>query len=112
MSITLNDFIKKTLNLIDDQDIDRELNAVQIKFGVDLFKKELDIIDLDQQISSINKKTQEIKELLYKSFVEEKHEFLSRLFPFTNRDTLSIQNFELSETFNDINPLKPIKRLE
>ncbi len=61
MSITLNDFIKKTLNLIDDQDIDRELNAVQIKFGVDLFKKELDIIDLDQQISSINKKTQEIK---------------------------------------------------
>jgi len=61
MSITLNDFIKKTLNLIDDQDIDRELNAAQIKFGVDLFKKELDIIDLDQQISSINKKTQEIK---------------------------------------------------
>jgi len=60
MSITLNDFIKKSLNLIDDQDIDRELNAVQIKFGVDLFKKELDIIDLDQQISSINKKTQEI----------------------------------------------------
>jgi hypothetical protein len=61
MSITINEFLKRSLKLIDDQDIDRELNSVQIKFASDMFKKDLDIADLDQQIYSINKKTQEIK---------------------------------------------------
>jgi hypothetical protein len=61
MPITLNEFLKKSLNLIDDQDIDRELNSTQIKFASDMFKKDLDIADLDQQITSIDNKTREIK---------------------------------------------------
>lgn len=60
MPLTLNEFLKKSLNLIDEQDIDRELNSTQIKFAADMFKKDLDILDLDQQIASINRKTEEI----------------------------------------------------
>jgi len=61
MTISLNEFLKQSLNLIDEQDIDRELNSTQIKFATEMFKKDLDINDIDQQISSINRKTNEIK---------------------------------------------------
>jgi len=53
----LNDFFKKSLNMIDKQDLDREFNKTQIKYGTDLIKKDLDIQDLDAQINTVKRKT-------------------------------------------------------
>ena len=53
----LNDFFKKSLNMIDNQDLEREFNKTQIKYGTDLIKKDLDIQDLDAQINTIKRKT-------------------------------------------------------
>ena len=53
----LNDFFKKSLNMIDKQDLEREFNKTQIKYGTDLIKKDLDIQDLDAQINTVKRKT-------------------------------------------------------
>ena len=53
----LNDFFKKSLNMIDNQDLEREFNKTQIKYGTDLIKKDLDIQDLYAQINTIKRKT-------------------------------------------------------
>jgi len=53
----LNDFFKKSLNMIDNQDLEREFNKTQIKYGTDLIKKDLDIQDLDAQINTVKRKT-------------------------------------------------------
>ena len=53
----LNDFFKKSLNMIDNQDLEREFNKTQIKYGTDLITKDLDIQDLDAQINTVKRKT-------------------------------------------------------
>lgn len=53
----VNNFFKKSLQLIDNQDIDREFSNTQIKYGTELLKKDMNIKDLNYQINCINDKT-------------------------------------------------------
>ena len=61
MALSLNEFFKKSLSLIDEQDIDREINETQLKQGTTLLKKDLDILDMENQVNSIKRRTEEIK---------------------------------------------------
>ncbi len=46
--------------MVDKQDLDREFNKTQIKYGTELLKKDMDIQDVDAQINTIRRKTEEI----------------------------------------------------
>lgn len=61
MALSLSEFFKKSLSLIDEQDIDREINETQLKQGTTMLKKDLDIMDMTKQINSIKKRTKDIK---------------------------------------------------
>lgn len=56
----VNSFFKKSLKMVDKQDLDREFNKTQIKYGTELLKKDMDIQDVDAQINTIRRKTEEI----------------------------------------------------
>jgi len=60
MTMSLNEFLAKSLKLVDDQDVNRELTDVQISYSSELFKKDLQIADLDRQIENVKNSTDKL----------------------------------------------------
>jgi len=58
--MSLNEFLAKSLKLVDDQDVNRELTDVQISYSSELFKKDLQIADLDRQIENVKNSTDKL----------------------------------------------------
>lgn len=54
MAKSISDFLKRSIELLDDQDIAREFNSVQMKYGKDLIQKDLEIQQLDETLERIN----------------------------------------------------------
>ena len=50
----INNFFKKSLSMIDSQDLDREFNESQLKYGAELLSKDMKINELNNQINTIN----------------------------------------------------------
>lgn len=62
MSVSLNEFFKKSVELIDNQDLEREFNEAEMKHATKIAQKDLEINDINSRVDSINKRTDEIKE--------------------------------------------------
>jgi len=56
----ISEFLKSSMSLIDDQDIKRKLNSVQLKYATDLLQKDLEIQSLENNIKKINLNTEKI----------------------------------------------------
>lgn len=58
----LNEFMKKSLSLVDSQDLEREFNEVEMRYAAKIASKDMEISELDGKLKSINKRTSEIEE--------------------------------------------------
>lgn len=56
----LNDFLKKSLSLVDKQDIEREFNKAEMKYASVIASKDMLISDFNNKIESIDKRINEI----------------------------------------------------
>lgn len=56
----INDFIKSSMQLIDETDITREMSSVQAKYGAKLFRNDLEINNIECQIDNIVNKTSKL----------------------------------------------------
>lgn len=56
----VNDFFRKSLNFIDEEDLNREFSHAQSYYGKELLKKDLEIDSLNNQIEHFNSETNEI----------------------------------------------------
>lgn len=56
----ISNFLKNSMALIDDQDIKRELNDVQLKYASDLLQKEMELQNLESNINKININTEKL----------------------------------------------------
>jgi len=56
----ISEFLKSSMQLVDDLDIKRELNEVQLKYATDLLQKDLEIQNLENRINKINLNTEKI----------------------------------------------------
>jgi hypothetical protein len=60
MSKSISDFLKRSVELLDDQDISREFSNVQMKYGKDLIQKDLEIKQLNETLENINSSIKKI----------------------------------------------------
>lgn len=56
----LNEFMRKSLNLVDKQDIEREFNEAELKYAVVIANKDMEINEFNRKIESIDKRIKEI----------------------------------------------------
>ncbi len=56
----LNEFFKKSLSLVDKQDIEREFNKAEMKYASVIASKDMLISDFNNKIESIDKRINEI----------------------------------------------------
>jgi hypothetical protein len=54
MAKSISDFLKRSVELLDDQDIAREFNIVQMQYGKELIQKDLELKQLDDTLENIN----------------------------------------------------------
>jgi len=57
--MNLNEFMKKSLSLIDKKDIEREFNDVEMKYATMIASKDMEIADLDRKMNILNKMIEE-----------------------------------------------------
>ena len=57
--MNLNEFMKKSLSLIDKKDIEREFNDVEMKYATMIASKDMEIADLDRKTNILNKMIEE-----------------------------------------------------
>lgn len=60
MSKSISEFLKRSVELLDDQDISREFSNVQMKYGKDLIQKDLEIKQLNETLENINSSIKKI----------------------------------------------------
>lgn len=58
----ISNFLESSFKLIDDVDIDREMNAEQVKYAAKLFKNDLEANELMCKINGLNNKTSRINQ--------------------------------------------------
>lgn len=58
--MNLNEFMKKSLSLIDKKDIEREFNDVEMKYATTIASKDMEIADLDRKMNVLNKMIEEV----------------------------------------------------
>lgn len=56
----LNEFMRKSLNLVDKQDIEREFNEAELKYATVIANKDMEINEFNRKIESIDKRIKEI----------------------------------------------------
>lgn len=56
----LNEFMRKSLNLVDKQDIEREFNEAELKYATVIANKDMKINEFNRKIESIDKRIKEI----------------------------------------------------
>lgn len=56
----LNEFMRKSLNLVDKQDIEREFNEAELKYAAVIASKDMEINEFNRKIESIDKRIKEI----------------------------------------------------
>ena len=54
--INLEDFLKKSVSLIDSADINREISKCNYQFSKELLNKDLEIAQMDTKIQSIKRR--------------------------------------------------------
>lgn len=56
----LNEFMRKSLNLVDKQDVEREFNEAELKYATVIANKDMEINEFNRKIESIDKRIKEI----------------------------------------------------
>jgi hypothetical protein len=56
----LNEFMRKSLNLVDKQDVEREFNEAELKYAAVIANKDMEINEFNRKIESIDKRIKEI----------------------------------------------------
>ena len=56
----LNEFMRKSLNLVDKQDVEREFNEAELKYATVIANKDMKINEFNRKIESIDKRIKEI----------------------------------------------------
>lgn len=56
----LNEFMRKSLNLVDKQDVEREFNEAELEYATVIASKDMEINEFNRKIESIDKRIKEI----------------------------------------------------
>lgn len=58
--MNLNEFMRKSLNLVDKQDVEREFNEAELEYATVIASKDMEINEFNRKIESIDKRIKEI----------------------------------------------------